>query len=79
MNLIPVDQIAILITGPSSIIMIGHEQPWRRLGFLIGLAGQPFWIHSSWVGNDWGIFFFSVFMVYVWGQGLCRNWERKEG
>jgi hypothetical protein len=75
--ILSLDQIAILATGPPSIIMIGLRQPWRRWGFLVGLCGQPAWLYTCWMNAQWGIFIFSVFMVYAWTFGLLRNWESK--
>ena len=75
--ILPLDQIAILITGPPAMVMIGLKHPWRKLGFLVGLCGQPAWLYSCWVNEQWGIFIFSVFMIYAWAFGLWRNWGRR--
>lgn len=73
MTNIPFDQIAIMVTGPAAIIMIGLAQPWRRVGFLIGLLGQPFCIYSSWKAKQWGIFIFSSYRLFAWAFGFWQN------
>jgi hypothetical protein len=62
-------QIAIILFGCSSIWMVGREESWRKWGFIIGLFGQPFWIHTAITHKQWGIFILACWYTYAWAQG----------
>jgi len=51
-----------------------------KLGFVLGLCAQPFWMYSTYVGGLWGMFLVSIFITgsYVYGiinhiNGRCKN------
>jgi len=63
-------QIFILLIGASSIWFISRKEKWSKWGYLIGMCGQPFWLYTSYVNQQWGIFALSVWYLYAWGQGI---------
>lgn len=63
-------QSIILILSASSIWLVTREEDWKKYGYPIGLASQPFWAYSSFVNEQWGIFALTLFYTYSWSQGI---------
>jgi len=76
MDLIDLNQGAIIVFSCLAIWLVGRREPWRRWGFIVGLLGQPFWLWSSWQHEQWGIFAVSVWYTYAWMQGIWNFWIR---
>ncbi|MCL5991388.1 MAG: hypothetical protein M1419_04730 [Bacteroidetes bacterium] len=70
-------QIIIFITSASAIWLVSRKEDWRRWGYIIGLIGQPFWLYSTFVNEQWGIFLLTFVFTYSWGQGVWNYWVRK--
>jgi len=69
-------QLAIIVCSCSAIWLIGHERAGRRrCGYLIGLAGQPFWIYASFAAGNWGILLVSIWFTVAYGYGLKNHWR----
>jgi hypothetical protein len=68
-------QIGISIFGVAAIVLVGMQGKLRRLGFIFGLAAQPFWFWTSYENSQWGIFALSVAYTFSWLNGL-RNTYR---
>lgn len=67
------EQIAISVFGVSAIWLSQDTKPLlRRIAPVLGLAGQPFWLYSSWTADQWGIFLLSIAYTVAWARG-CRN------
>lgn len=64
-----ISQIAIFVFGISSIVLIAKRNKW---GFVLGLAAQPFWFITSFVNEQWGVFFVSFAYMISWLYGI---WE----
>ena len=47
---------------------------YKRLGFIFGLFGQPFWIYATFKTGQWGMLFMSL-----WYTGNCIRglWNHK--
>ena len=73
-----IPQTAIILLGCSSAWLVGRREHWRRWGFVLGLASQPFWLWTSVVHEQWGIAALSLWYAYAWGQGVYNFWV-KEG
>jgi len=69
-----VSQIGIMIFGASAIWFVGRKEKWKRWGYILGLIGQPFWIYSSIVNEQWGILIMTLFYTYSWSQGIYNYW-----
>ena len=55
-----ISQVAILIFVAGAIILLAKKSKW---GFVVGLLSQPFWYITSFVHQQWGVFF-SLFYIY---------------
>ena len=71
-------QIIILILGCSSIWLVSRTEDWKKYGYVIGLINQPFWIYTSIVNEQWGIFILSLFYSYSWIMGIYNYWYIKK-
>lgn len=49
-------QVMILVCSSTVAFLVGSKsQRVRRIGFLVGLVGQPFWLATSWMNGQWAI------------------------
>ena len=64
-----VSQVLIFVLGITSIILVARENKW---GFVIALLVQPFWLLTSWLNHQWGVFFVSIAYTISWGYGAYR-------
>jgi len=71
-------QLGIFIFGCSAVWLIGRPESWRRLGYIIGFASQPFWFYMSIKHGDWGVTFVNCVYTYSWGQGVWFHWFKPE-
>lgn len=67
-------QIGIAILGVSAIILVAKKNKW---GFVLGLLSQPFWILTSIINKQWGVFILSIIYVGSWTFGIY-NWFFKD-
>ena len=72
-----ISQIAILVFGAASILLISLKSPKKNLwGWIFGLAHEPFWFYTTFHNEQWGIFLLAIWYTYAWGNGL-RNAYKK--
>ena len=70
-------QAIILITGAIAIWLSQCSGlAARRWACLVGLAGQPFWLVSTWDSGQWGMLALSVFYTVAWLNGVRVYWWR---
>ncbi|KKP32936.1 MAG: hypothetical protein A2312_00695 [Candidatus Staskawiczbacteria bacterium RIFOXYB2_FULL_32_9] len=62
-----ISQIALSILSISAIILVSKKNKW---GFVVGFLSQPFWIITSYINKQWGVFFISVIYTFVWAFGI---------
>lgn len=62
-----VAQVGLAIFGLTAIILVSFKNKW---GFVFGLISQPFWLYSSYVNMQWGIFFLSIIYLFSWAWGI---------
>jgi len=67
-------QFCIAALGIPAIVLVGREERLRKWGYLLGLAGQPFWVWSSYAAGQWGILILSVLYFFAWGEGVWNFW-----
>ena len=67
--------IGIAILGLIAIILVARKNKW---GFVVGLASQPFWLLTSFLNKQWGVFFLSVVYTGVWIYGIYEWFYKKE-
>ncbi len=69
-----ISQIAIFVFGILAIILVAKKNKW---GFVFGLIVQPFWFITSYINNQWGVFFVSIAFTISWLYGVYE-WFYKE-
>jgi len=47
--------------------LVSKKNKW---GFVFGLASQPFWLITSFLNKQWGVFLLSIIYVFSWAFGL---------
>lgn len=75
MNLEAISQIGIGILTISSIFALAHKH--YRMGFILGMLSEPFWLYSSFNGALWGMFVVALFTTYGNIRGLINHSEKK--
>ena len=62
-----IGQVIIGMTGALGLAMMPASNPKiRRLAPIVGLLGQPFWLHATWEAEAWGMFFVSCCYTATW-------------
>lgn len=57
-----------------ALYLVGRQDHWRRWGFVIGLASQPFWLWATWSDQAWGMLIVAVFCTGTWALGVWNHW-----
>lgn len=60
-------QIAILALTPLAILLISKKIKW---GFVAGFISQPFWIITTYLNKQWGVFIVSAIYLFIWAFGI---------
>lgn len=68
-----ISQIALPILSISAMILVARKNKW---GFVLGFLSQPFWIITSYINNQWGVFFVSIIYTFTWAYGI-HQWFYK--
>ena len=69
-----IEQAIIAVAGAVSIWLVNDPRArCQRWACWIGLAAQPFWMHTSWQANQWGIFLLSIAYAGAWLRGIWRH------
>ena len=71
------EQVFIFIFGGSAIWLVGRTDKWKRYGYILGLLSQPFWLYSSFINQQWGVFVLSIWYAYSWSNGIYNYWIKK--
>jgi len=67
-------QIFISIFGVLAIFLVARGNRW---GFVVGLVQQPFWYITTYLNQQWGIFFLSIVYTLTWVYGVYKNFSIK--
>lgn len=68
-------QSLIAITGVGAVWLSQDSRAsYQKYACLFGLAGQPFWFYSSFITEQWGIFFLSFIYTFAWIKGFKNYW-----
>ncbi|EKD40816.1 MAG: hypothetical protein ACD_74C00157G0001 [uncultured bacterium] len=62
-----INAIQFLITISSCVaitLLTGESEKSKRVGCLVGLVGQPFWLWSTFEAGQWGMFLVSAWFTY---------------
>lgn len=72
------NQVGILVTGPFAIWLTHDTRAtWRKWACIFGLAGQPFWLISTYDAAQWGMFINSVLFTGAWLRGFHQAWVKE--
>jgi len=69
-----VNQIGLSVFGLAAIILVARKNKW---GFVMGLISQPFWLMTSVINQQWGVFFLSVVYMGTWIYGIYTWFYKK--
>jgi len=70
-----ISQIAIFILGASAIILVAKKNKW---GFVLGILSQPFWFITSFINQQWGVFFVNMVFTMSWALGIYEWFFKNE-
>jgi hypothetical protein len=70
-----IGQLILFISGVLAIFLTQDPRAeYRRWACIVGLAGQPFWLASTFAWSTWGMFCLSVLYTCAWLRGLWVHW-----
>lgn len=72
------DQVGIVVCSGAAAWLVGRRESWRRWGFIVGLAGQPFWAWAAWKGHQGGVLLMVAWYAFAYAQGVWNYWIRPE-
>ena len=58
--------------------MTAKSKKVQFAGCVIALLGQPFWLYTTWVNGQWGMFALAVIFVLSFAKGIWVRWPRKQ-
>lgn len=72
-----IQQLAILFFSSASVWCFAGTR-FKRMGFVLGLCGQPFWIYTTFAAGQWGMFLVSLWFTgnHIRGLWNYRNADR---
>ncbi len=70
-----VSQVFITILGVGAILLVDRRNKW---GFVLGLVSQPFWLVTSIIHDQWGVFLVTFAYIVGWGYGVYLWFFDKE-
>jgi hypothetical protein len=76
--LMTISQVFIFILGASSIYLVGRNDKISKYGFIIGLMSQPFWLYSTSMDKNWGMFALCLVYTFSWINGIYNHFYKKQ-
>ena len=73
-----IDQVVIFLIGTTCVALSSFNFPARLRQWIpvIGLAGEPFWYHSTYVAEQWGMFAWTFLTTGMFIAGIW-SWIKK--
>lgn len=66
----------VFITGMLSVYLVSSPDPQTRMkAGLIGLAGEPFWLTTTIINEQWGISLLVLVYTFNWGLVYINNYK----
>ncbi len=69
-----ISQIGLSIFGVLAIVLVAKRNKW---GFVFGMISQPFWFITSFLNEQWGVFFVSIVYTGSWAFGIYEWFFKK--
>ena len=69
-----INQVFLTLTSVIAIYLSQSDGKYIKYACFFGLASQPFWFYSAYIGGQWGIFIISFFYLFAWLKGLKTHW-----
>jgi hypothetical protein len=70
-----VSQVLIFVFGVSAIFLVcAKTERVRRWGYIVGLAGQPFWFYQFYIHQQWIMFGIACAYTVSWIYGVWNHW-----
>ena len=66
-------QIGIAVLSIVSMFLLAMLEPWNRWGYVVGLAGQPFWFIATWRAQQYGMLVVSTFYTAALVLGVVNH------
>ena len=73
-----VSQTIIVLFGGLAVWFVGRTEQWGKWGYIFGLCSQPFWLYTTIIHNQWGLFALSCWYTFSWAQGVWNYWIKPE-
>lgn len=68
-------QLAIMCLSGTAIFLTNYpKEEVKKFACFFGIAGQPFWLYTSFTNDQWGIFSLALFYLGSWLMGLSAYW-----
>ncbi|HQN18383.1 MAG TPA: hypothetical protein PKV86_04575 [Syntrophobacteraceae bacterium] len=72
------DQISQLMIGSLGILsiffIVKRDEDKRKIGMILGLLSQPFWLYTAITHTQWGILAVNIGYTIAWGHGVYNYW-----
>jgi len=63
-------QVGVFVLSILAVVLVSRKNRW---GFVSGLLSQPFWLITSYLNGQIGVFAVSIAMAVSWSYGVY-NW-----
>lgn len=61
-----------------ALYLLSRRDKYKKWGYVVGLASQPFWFYSSIVAMQWGIILLNLWITYCWLNGIYNYFFSSE-
>lgn len=66
----------ITCTGCLSLYLMASQSPRTRMwAAIVGLAGEPFWLTTAYINEQWGIVALAFVYAINWIRIAVKNWQ----
>lgn len=67
-------QCVITVTGFTSLYLMASQAPRTRMyGGMVGLAGEPFWLLTAYLHEQWGVVALAIVYAVNWYRVVRKN------
>ncbi len=71
-----VQGILLTLSGTAIVLLASKTKKWQFIGCVIGVFAQPFWLWTTWINGQWGIFILVIVYLssFVKGAIVRTSW-----